>query len=99
MGKRKINDWPALIAEYKVSDDTVEEFCSRKDIHPNTFYRNKKKYQSNNSALVRVPVKSPIVHQQARRIQINNFILKIPEGVDPKTLETTLRILKDVACS
>lgn len=94
MGRRKTIDWPVLINEYESSGISVGEFCSGKGIHPNTFYRNRKQYQGNGTALVRLPLKTGNPQQQSLLVQISDFILKIPEGVDRKTLETTLQVLK-----
>ena len=96
MGKRKIADWSAVLREFEDGNQSVEEFCTQKGIHPNTFYRNRKKYQKSNTALVKIPVKKYEQHPSVL-IQIDNFIVKVPEGVDTETLGITLRTLKELA--
>jgi transposase-like protein len=96
MGRRKTIDWPAFISEYESSGISVGEFCAGKGIHPNTFYRNRKRYQENGTALVRILPKTGNPQQQSLLVQISDFILKVPEGVDRKTLETTLQVLKEL---
>jgi hypothetical protein len=96
MGRRSIINWPECIQEYEASNLSVEEFCSGKSIHPNTFYRNRKKHKGKSKALVHLPIKTANLQQQSLLVQINDFILKIPEGVDRRTLETTLQVLMDV---
>ena len=99
MGKRKISDWLAVVHDYENSNLSVEEFCTKKGIHPNTFYRNRKRYQHSNTTLVKIPVKKQEVwqHSQSIRIQFKNYIVTVPEGVNTETLGITLRILKDLA--
>jgi transposase-like protein len=96
MGRKRGINWPEVIREYETGNETVEKFCAEKGIHPNTFYRNRKNYQDDRTTLVKLPLQpaKPIV--QTLLIQAGDFILKIPEGVDRETLETTLRVLKDV---
>jgi len=96
MPKRKIIDWSATISEYQNSNVTVEEFCAGLGIHPNTFYKNRKKHQGAETQLVKLPLKTEPIQPQSLLIQAGRFILKIPEGVDQKTLETTLRVLQDI---
>ncbi len=96
MGRRKAINWPAFFSEFESSNISVGEFCKRKGIHTNTFYRNRKRYQGNDTALVRIPLKTGNPQQQALLVQINDFILKVPEGVDRKTLETTLQVLREI---
>jgi hypothetical protein len=98
MGRKKKIDWSAMIHEYEASDCTVEEFCTRKEVHPNTFYKNRKKIQGpvSETSLVKLSLKSSPKPQQFLLIQAGDFILNITKGVDSVTLETTLRILKDI---
>jgi hypothetical protein len=96
MARKKRIDWSATIHEYQASDCTVEEFCTRIGIHPNTFYKNRKKVQGSETPLVKLPLKSGPMPQQSLLIQAGDLILKIPEGVDSATLETTLRVMKDL---
>lgn len=96
MPKRKILDWPTTILEYHNSNSTVEEFCTELGIHPNTFYKNRKKYQGTETRLVKLPLKQSPVQPQSLLIQYGDFVLKIPKGVDSGTLETTLRALRDI---
>jgi hypothetical protein len=95
MGKSKISNWPEIFHEFEISNLSVEKFCGEKSIHPNTFYRNRKKMGSINNALVKIPVKTNGVRQSSSiLIQIDEFLVKVPERVDRETLETTLRALK-----
>jgi hypothetical protein len=96
MGREKAINWPEVIREYESGTISVEKFCLAKEIHPNTFYRNRKKYQGNRTALVKLSLKPAVVVSPFLLVQAGNFIVKIPEGVDRKTLETTLQVLKDV---
>ena len=96
MGKRKSLDWPKVLDEYDAGNLSVEEFCKQKGIHPNTFYRHKKNFRDKVTALVRLPLNAAPNPQPQLLLQVREFILKIPEGADPATLETTLRILKDI---
>jgi len=96
MGKRKSINWADFIQEYEASNISVEQFCKEKGIHQNTFYRNRKKYRENVTALVKLPLKKTSLMQQPLLVQINDFILKVPEGVNRETLETTLLVLKEI---
>ena len=95
MGKSKISNWPELLHEFETSNLSAEKFCGEKGIHPNTFYRNRKKTGNANNALVKIPVKMQGFRQSASiLIQIGEFLVKVPEKIDRETLETTLRALK-----
>lgn len=93
MGKyRKVN-WPEILEQYRTGNQNVEEFCKEKGIHPNSFYRNRKKYQE--SELVRIPIKPKALSlSHPLELHVHDFVLKIPKSFDPETLEATLRILK-----
>jgi transposase-like protein len=96
MGKRKDINWPDFIREYESGNLTIEQFCEEKGIHQNTFYRNRKRHRENATALVKLPLKKTSPMQQSLLVQINDFILKVPEGVSRETLETTLLVLKEI---
>ncbi len=96
MGKRKTINWPDYFGEYESGNLTIEQFCKEKGIHQNTFYRNRKKHRENVTTLVKLPIKKTSPMQQSLLVQINDFILKIPEGVNRETLETTLQVLKEI---
>lgn len=99
MKRKTAIDWSALIAEYQKSGITVEEFCGRKNIHPSNFYRNRKKYQSSDSALVQIQVPADRKQESNLSIRIHDYIIEIPNTTDAVLLETTLRILKGLVCS
>ena len=91
---RKVN-WPEILEQYRTGNQKVEDFCREKGIHPNSFYRNRKKYQE--TELVRIPIKSKDQSlSHPLELHVHDFVLKIPKNIDPETLETTLRILKGI---
>ena len=48
------HNWPELIKEQKTSGKTVDAFCKEKGIHYTSFYKSRKRFQSNSFVEVKV---------------------------------------------
>ena len=82
-----------MLEQYRGGTKSVEEFCREKEIHPNSFYRNRKKYQETELVRITGEPKAPHFSNQLE-LHVHDFVLKIPKGFDPHALEATLRILR-----
>ena len=57
MSERIKHNWPELIKEQETSGETVDAFCKERGIHYTSFYKNRKRLQSDDFVEVKVKKK------------------------------------------
>ena len=100
--KRKQLDWTRIVEEHKSSGQSVELFCQEKEIHPNTFYRHRKLLHQKNqtdTVLVNIKYTPEVQEHKPIRVLLHEFIIEIPSGADSLTVESMLRMIKELVCS
>ena len=100
--KRKQLDWTRIVEEHKSSGKSVEFFCQEKEIHPNTFYRHRKlmhRKSQTDTVLVNIKYTPEAQEHKPIRVLIHEFTIEIPSGADSLTVESTLRMIKELVCS
>lgn len=90
---RKIANWEEIIIQHQESGKTVNEFCKGIGIHPNTFYKFRKRKRS--SGLVEIKALNsnaavPII------LKTSKFEISITPGYDEKLLKSILMVIGEI---
>lgn len=92
------NKWRSLIDEQIVSGFSVNEFCERKCIQPNLFYRWRKRLACGDLVEIR-PEQNQIISRPAGPIMIKagGFELSVGSDFDETTLRRVLALVTELA--
>ena len=93
MGK-KITNWDSIFEQFRLSNKTVPDFCSEIGIHPNTFYKHRKRIDKNHEVIEIKPVLSiptePIV------LKTKKFTISLTTGFDEVCLKSVLKVIGEL---
>lgn len=92
MSERIKRNWPELIKEQERSGKTINAFCKERRIHYTSFYKNRKRLQSNNFVEVKINNK---VRESGYPITLKygEYSVVLPPGFCKQTLSEVLLIL------
>ena len=89
--RRVIYNWEEVLEQYRLSGKSIPEFCSEIGIHPNTFYKHRKRIDRNHEVVEIKPVLSipiePIV------LKTKKFTISLTTGFDEVCLKTVLKVI------
>ncbi len=95
MGK-KITNWDQIFEQHRQSCKSIPEFCNEIGIHPNTFYKHRKRIGiqgcPGDSAVVEV---KPVFSSPAAQIVIETkkFKISITAGFNETQLKSVLQVI------
>ena len=98
MGK-KITNWDQIIEQHRRSRKSIPDFCSEIGIHPNTFYKHRKRMGrqdiSGDTAVVEV---KPFSSSPAEPIVLKTkrFMISISAGFDEAGLKSVLKVIGEL---
>ncbi len=90
---RKIENWEEIIIRHQESGKTVTDFCSEIGIHPNTFYKFRKRKTS--SSLVEIKAVE-INSQSSIILKTGKFEISLLTGFDEKMLKSVLSVIGEI---
>jgi transposase-like protein len=94
--RRRIN-WPEMVAEYETGDKSVAEFCLEKQIHENSFYRNRKMYKECEQPLVEIKLEKSRrqIESKTLVLRYQDFSIEVPNCFEEQNLKRLLHVLKE----
>jgi len=97
MTDRKKHNWPDLIKEQELSGKTVDAYCKAKKIHYTSFYKNRKRLQSDSF----VEIKVDRIERKSEHpitLKYGEYSLDLSPGFCKQTLQEVLNILDTAQC-
>jgi len=94
--RKRIENWEEIFKKHQQSGKSIPAFCDEIGIHPNTFYKHKKRIRScGDTAVIEIkPVFSsttaPIV------LKTKKFIISISNGFDEAQLKSVLKVIGEL---
>ncbi|MDC7124193.1 MAG: hypothetical protein PQJ46_01410 [Spirochaetales bacterium] len=97
--RKVIKNWKEIFEQHRQSGKSIPEFCNDIGIHPNTFYKHRKRFSGDaiavDSAVVEIKPEisaktEPIV------IQTKKFMISISEGFDETHLKSVLKVIGEL---
>ena len=97
MSKRRKINWPELVAEYEAENKSVAEFCLKKQIHENSFYRNRKIQKERGQPLVEIKLEKSKEQAEHKTLvlQYKDFSIEVPLCFDEQNLKRLLHVLRN----
>ena len=94
--RRSKEEWVQLVLEQKYSGTSIPEFCRKKGIHPNLFYR-KMKTSAEPGKFVKLP--TPVIRNKAITITCGNISVYVPMPCGKDEIVLILKSMKEVDCA
>ena len=98
--RKVINNWEEIIEQHQQSGKTIQEFCKDIGIHPNTFYKHRKKFsrrQVEAGAPEVVEIKPAATSSSGPIIlQTKKFMISISNGFDESQLKSVLKVIGEL---
>ena len=89
--RRVIYNWEEVLEQHRLSGKSIPEFCSEIGIHPNTFYKHRKRIDRNYEVVEIKPIllapTEPIV------LKTEKFTISLSAGFDEVCLKSVLKVI------
>ena len=88
-----------MVAEYESGNKSVAEFCREKEIHENSFYRNRKIYKESGQRLVEIKLEKNQGQTECETLVLKyrDFSIEVPVCFDEQHLKRLLNVIKESA--
>ncbi len=96
--KKIIKNWEEIFEQQQMSGKSIPEFCKEIEIHPNTFYKHRKRFGMNLSKSSEIIEIKPVQSVAAAPIVLKSkkFLISITAGFDEAELKSVLRIIGEL---